>query len=492
MTNKNIYKDIAARTGGEIHIGVVGPVRTGKSTFIKRFMDTLVIPAIGDEYARNRTTDELPQSASGKTVMTTEPKFIPAEAVPLTLAENASMRVRMIDCVGYVVPGAMGLTEDGEPRMVMTPWSGEPMPFGEAAEIGTRKVIGEHATIGILVTTDGTISDIPREDYVAAEQRVVSELKEKGKPFVIVLNSASPGSEESVSLAASLEKAYGVPVALVSCLALDEQDIRKILEMVLLEFPVTELRFDVPRWFASLAAEHPLRDGILAELKARVAGIEKVGQVHDAFVDLPENDYRSSVELLEVDLSTGSSRLAVRVPDDTFYAVLREQTGFEIDGSESLMTLLTSLAAMKKQYDKLEPALKQAEETGYGIVMPGVEDMELREPEIVRQVGGYGVKLRASAPSLHLIKADVEAEVCPVVGSEKQSEDVVKYLLGGFEENPASIWESNIFGTSLHELMNEGLGAKLAHMPYDARMKLADTLRKIINEGSNGLICVLL
>ncbi len=492
MTQTTLYNDIARRSGGAIYIGVVGPVRTGKSTFIKRFMDTLVLPNMADDYAKERANDELPQSAAGRTVMTTEPKFIPNEAVELRLDGKASFRVKMIDCVGYVVPGAMGLTENEEPRMVMTPWSEEPMPFERAAETGTRKVIKEHSTIGILVTTDGTIGELPRENYTAAEERVVAELKEQNKPFVIVLNSAEPSNEKSIELAVSLEDKYGVPVALVSCMALDEQDIRKILELVLWEFPIKELRFDVPGWLGTLEDGHPLKKGLLDEITARAKSIRKVGEVRRAFSDITEDEYHTEISLAEMDLATGSALLGIRVPEDTFYRIIGDKTGFAVTGEESLIGLLTELAAVKKEYDKIAPALRQVEESGYGIVTPSVEDLQLTEPEIVKQPGGYGVRLRASAPSIHMIRANIETEVNPVVGSEKQSEDVVKFLLKGFEENPASIWESNIFGTSLYTLMNEGLNAKLAHMPYDARMKLTDTLQKIINDGSNGLICILL
>ncbi len=492
MTQTSIYSDIAERTGGDIYIGVVGPVRTGKSTFIKRFMDTLVLPNMADDYSRERARDELPQSAAGRTVMTTEPKFIPNEAVELRLDGNASFRVKMIDCVGYIVPGAMGHLEDDKPRMVMTPWSDAPMPFENAAEIGTRKVINEHSTIGILVTTDGSIGEIPRESYVEAEMRAVNELKAQNKPFVIVLNSATPSDENTVSLAVSMEENYGVPVALVSCPELDEQDIRKILELVLLEFPIKELKFDLPGWMICLEDTHPLKKALLSDISSLAGGITKVGEIGKTFAALYEEEYGACVNLENIDLSNGTAILTVSVPEKTFYRILSDKTGFEIDGEEALFSVMNELAEMKKNYEKFSYAIEQVTNTGYGIVTPSVEDLTLEEPEIVKQPGGYGVKLRASAPSIHMIKADIQTEVSPIVGSEKQSEDVVKFLLKEFEENPASIWESNIFGKSLHELVNEGLNAKLAHMPNDARMKLADTLRKIINDGAGGLICILL
>ena len=491
MTQTSIYADIAERTGGDIYIGVVGPVRTGKSTFIKRFMDTLVLPGIEDEYSRDRARDELPQSAAGKTVMTTEPKFIPNEAVELHIG-NTSFRVKMIDCVGYIVPGALGHTENDEPRMVMTPWSDEPMPFETAAEIGTRKVINEHSTIGILVSTDGSIGELPRESFTEVERRVINELKAQNKPFVMVLNSANPSKAESIALAESLEAEYNIPVALVSCPELDEEDIRKILELVLTEFPVKELRFELPGWMTCLEGEHPLKTELFARIVSLSDGISKVGEIGRTFADFGENDYGTAINLAEIDLASGRAILDVTLPEESFYKIVCDKTGFEIDGEEALLSVLTDLAEMKRSYEKFAEAINQVNETGYGIVTPSVEDLSLEEPEIVKQPGGYGVRLRASAPSIHMIKADIKTEVSPIVGSERQSEDVVKFLLKEFEENPASIWESNMFGKSLYELVNEGLNAKLAHMPHDARMKLADTLRKIINDGSNGLICILL
>lgn len=489
---KSLYEDIATRTGGEIYIGVVGPVRTGKSTFIKKFMDTLVLPNMPDDFSRSRTNDSLPQSAAGKTVMTTEPKFVPEQAAEVNLPDNTHFKVKMIDCVGYIVPGAMGLVEEDKPRMVMTPWSDEPMPFEKAAETGTHKVISEHSTIGILVTTDGTIGEIPRENYVDAEKRVVDELKERSKPFVIVLNSAQPQSEEAHALANSLEEEYAVPVALVNCLELDENDIGNILEMTLSEFPVRKLVFDIPGWVSAMNRDHPLYKQLIDGISERASGIEKVGEISPAFNEVSEDEFGTVIHVKNVDLATGSGNLKIEVPDKLFYSILGDETGFEIDGEESLIRIMTELAAAKHKYDKMAKALEEVEQTGYGIVTPSVEDLTLEEPEIVKQAGGYGVRLKASAPSIHMIKADIKAEVSPIVGSEKQSEDMVKFLLKEFEEDPAKIWESNMFGKTLHELVGEGLNAKLAHMPHDAQMKLADTLQRIINEGSNGLICILL
>lgn len=492
MTGTGIYKDIAKRTGGDIYIGVVGPVRTGKSTFIKKFMETLVIPNIGDEFGRERTIDEMPQSAAGKTVMTTEPKFIPNEAVTINIDDNAAFRVKMIDCVGYIVPGALGLMEEGVPRMVMTPWSEEEMPFEKAAEIGTKKVINEHSTIGFLVTTDGTIGEIPRENYREAEERVVNELKAINKPFVIILNSATPGTKEATEYALMLESKYKVPVALVNCTKLDDEDIKKILEMVLMEFPIREIRIKIPRWIDSLLEKHPLKARLYGDIGDITERISKVGEIKEAFSSFGSDEFGLEIKTDGIDLSAGKANMSVSVPEELFYRILGEETGFEIDGEESLAQLLCELSAVKKKYDKVAEALTQVNETGYGIVTPSIDELTLEEPEIVKQQGGYGVKLRASAPSIHMIKADIKTEVSPIVGSEKQSEDMVKFLLREFEEDPAKIWESNMFGKSLHELVNEGLNSKLSHMPEEARQKIADTLQKIINEGSGGLICIIL
>lgn len=492
MADHSIYKDIAERTGGDIYIGVVGPVRSGKSTFIKRFMESLVLPNMGDGYSRERARDEMPQSAAGKTVMTTEPKFIPDEAVTVTLDGAATMRVKMIDCVGYVVPEALGTIENGQPRMVRTPWSEEPMPFVEAAEMGTHKVITEHATIGMLVTTDGTIGDISRESYVEAEERVVRELKELGKPFAMILNSARPGADSTVALAYELEAKYGVPVALVSCMDLDAEDIRHILELVLHEFPVSEVRVKLPAWTTALEPTHPIHAALMAALRRAADRVKKIGDIREAFADFDECEYVEAAEVETVELGSGTARIALRMADGLYYRVLSELSGFEIDGEESLIGLLRELAATKAAYDKVAEALRDCEEGGYGIVMPEVADMHLDEPEIVRQSGGYGVRLKASAPSIHMIRANIEAEVNPIVGSEQQSEDLVRYMLREFDEDPARIWESNMFGKSLYELVGESIHTKLEHMPEASRMKLSETLERIINEGSGGLICILL
>ena len=492
MAEHSIYKDIAQRTGGDIYIGVVGPVRTGKSTFIKRFMEALVLPNIDEGYSRERARDEMPQSAAGKTVMTTEPKFIPDEAVTISIDGCATLKVKMIDCVGYIVPEALGTIENGQPRMVRTPWREEPMPFVEAAEMGTYKVITEHSTIGMLITTDGTIGDIQRESYVEAEERIVNELKSLGKPFAMILNSAHPTSESAVSLAYELEAKYEVPVALVSCIDLDAEDIRHILELVLHEFPVSEVRISMPEWTTALEPGHKIKTSLLSSIKKCADRVHKTGDLKDAFSDLSDNEYIKNSNIDEIDLGTGCSKISVTMADKLYYSVISELTGFDIDGEEELIALLKNLAGMKARYDRVAQALDEAEENGYGIVMPDISDLSLDDPEIVKQPGGYGVKLRASAQSIHMIRANIETEINPIVGTEQQSEDLVKYMLKEFEEDPQRIWESNMFGKTLYELVNEGLHSKLEHMPDSSRKKLSETLERIINEGSGGLICIIL
>jgi len=488
----SIYKDISERTGGDIYIGVVGPVRSGKSTFIKRFMQTVVLPNIEDGYSKERARDEMPQSAAGKTVMTTEPKFIPDEAVNVCIDENISMRVKMIDCVGYIVSEALGTLENGQQRMVNTPWQEEPMPFVEAAEFGTEKVIKDHSTIGMMITTDGSIGEISRDSYIPAEERVVAELKAIGKPFAIVLNSAHPESEESIALAYELEEKYRAPVALVNCLELDFEDISKILELVLYEFPVSQISFDIPSWICALENIHPIKNSLRDSINIVAQHITKIGDLKKAMEQLENNEYIDTYEILDIDLGTGNAKVCIKFPTQLYYSVLSEMTGFEISSEPQLISLLKELSAMKSQYERVSESLQMAEEKGYGIVMPTIDDLRLEDPEIVKQNGGYGVRLRASAQSIHMIRANIETEINPIVGTEQQSEELVKYMLKEFEAEPAKIWNSNMFGKSLYELVNEGLHTKLEHMPDESRIKLAETLERIINEGSNGLICILL
>ena len=492
MTDTSIYKDISERTGGDVYIGVVGPVRTGKSTFIKRFMEALVLPNIKEGYGRDRARDELPQSAAGKTVMTTEPKFIPDEAVEINPSGAGKLRVRMIDCVGYMVDGAMGVLEEGQPRLVRTPWSDEPMPFAKAAEEGTRKVICDHSTIGMVITCDGSIGEIPREAYIEAEERVIRELNELGKPFAVILNSSRPNSDEAIALGHQLEGKYGVPVALVSCPELDSEDIGNILEMVLGEFPITEVEIALPEWTKELPDAHPIKTTVLEKLSECASKASKMGDISNAFSSLAEVEYVSGVDISEIDLGRGKAYIDLTLDEALFYRTLGELSGLAIASESDLLPLLCELSAIKTKYEKVAQALADAEERGYGIVMPDVSELHLEEPEIVRKQGGYGVKLSASAQSIHMIRANIETEINPMVGSEQQSEELVKYLLHEFDESPSSIWESNIFGKSLYDLVNEGLHAKLEHMPDDARTKLSETLERIINEGSGGLICILL
>ncbi len=491
-TVNNIYQDIANRTDGNIYIGVVGPVRTGKSTFIKRFMDTLVIPNITDDYIKERATDELPQSAAGRTIMTTEPKFIPEEAVKISLPDNAQFNVRLIDCVGYIIPSSIGYIENDMPRMVMTPWYEEPIPFNMAAEIGTKKVINEHSTIGLVITTDGSISDIDRDEYEEAEERVVNELKEINKPFIVLLNCTDPSSAESKALTEKLSAKYEVPVMAVNCLELDEQGIKEIISNVLFEFPIREISFDIPKWITGLNPDHTLRRQIFATVAENCEHIEHIRDCNSILGGLCGCDKIENATMQFIDLGKGSAKIRLDIPNAIFYEILSEETGLKIENDRELMTRIKELSATKKAYDRVKDALDEVESTGYGIVMPSIEELRLEEPEIIRQGGRYGVRLRASAPSIHLMRADITTEVSPIVGSEKQSEDLVKSLMSEFEEDPIKIWDSNIFGKSLNELVNEGLHAKLSQLPAEARQRLSQTIERLINEGCSGLICIIL
>ncbi len=492
MMNASIYRDIAERTEGNIYIGVVGPVRTGKSTFIKRFMENLVLPNIENAFDRERAKDEMPQSAAGKTVMTAEPKFIPDEAVEIVLSDNARLSVRMVDCVGYIVPEAMGHIENGGPRMVSTPWRDEPMPFTEAAEYGTRKVITDHSTIGVVVTTDGTIGEIGRQNYVEAEKRIVNELKTMGKPFAVIMNSADPSRDESIRLATEIEKEYGVPVALVNCLELNSEDIKHILEMILMEFPIRQVSVDIPLWLCALGDDHPIYLSVKDSVLDCADGIRKIADVKSAFDKLSENEYIELGSVTEIALGSGEARLNIRMPEELYYKTLGDMTGFEITGEETLVGLLRELSEMKKKYDKISKALDEVNESGYGIVTPDLSELTLDEPEIVKQNGGYGVRLKAGGPSIHMIKARIETEINPIVGTEAQSEELVKRMTEEYGSDPSKLWDSNIFGKTLHELVSDGLSSKLEHIPPEARDRLSETLEKVVNEGSGGLICIIL
>ena len=486
---EKVYGQIGARTGGDIYIGVVGPVRSGKSSFIKRFMELLVLPNVQDAAMRARARDELPQSAAGRTIMTTEPKFVPEKAVPIQLEGGGTLRTRLIDCVGYMVEGTVGHEENQKPRMVKSPWFTEEVPFDLAAETGTHKVITEHSTIGILVTTDGSISDIPRENYLPAEQRIVAELNQMGKPYVILLNTTHPDSAAAHQLAAELERSYGRAVIPVSCIDLDAAQLESILQKVLYEFPVKQVDFVLPRWVPMLDAGHWLQAAVYDTVRQWVAAGRRMKDLTEQAP--PACDQIAACTVESMDLAAGVVRARLTLQAGVFYQVLSEQTGLDVVDEAGLMPCVIQLVKARRAYEKVRSALEQVEATGYGIVMPTIDELELEPPEIIRQGSRYGVRLKACAPSIHLMKATIHTEVNPIVGSERQSEDLVRSLLADFSEDPLKIWESNIFGKSLHELVNEGLQNKLLHMPQDARGRLQNTLEKVINDGCSGLICII-
>lgn len=491
--NFDIYKDISERCAGDIYIGVVGPVRTGKSTFIKRFMDELVIPNIENSHIKERAKDELPQSSTGNTIMTTEPKFIPAEAVEINLEDNVSFKVRMIDCVGYLVPGAGGHEDEQGPRMISTPWSEEKMPFSEAAELGTKKVINEHSTIGVVITTDGTITDIGRDSYIEAETRVIEELKAINKPFILLLNTTKPFAAETEALKIDLEEKYEVPVLAINCSQLKADDINTIMEKVLYEFPLREFKVHLPKWIETLKNDHWLKESIIKTVKnAAMQTSNKLREVKSFTFFLEENTFIQKAYIDKVRLGEGAAGAFVTVDDTLFYNIISETTGMDIDSDYKLISTIKVLATAKREYDKIKYALEEVHQKGYGIVTPSPEEMKLEKPTIVKHGAKYGVKIKASAPSLHLIRADIETEVSPIVGSEEQSRDLVEYIISQMENEPKEVWEMNMFGRSMHDLVQDGLKNKLYHMPEDARVKFQDTLQRIINEGSGGLICIIL
>ena len=492
MDSFNIYRDIAERTQGDIYVGVVGPVRTGKSTFIKKFMDTMVRPKINNTYKKERAKDELPQSGSGKTIHTTEPKFVPNEAIEITIDDDVNFKVRLIDCVGYIVKGALGYLEDDEPKMVNTPWYEYEIPFEDAAEIGTRKVITDHSTIGLLVTTDGSITGLAREDYVEAEERVVEELKSINKPFVVVLNTKNINSPETEILKNDLEKKYDVTVQVMDVFNMTEKDIEKLFNQVLTEFPVKEINIDMPVWVEKLSPDHWLKKEFFKIVKGMCQNINKIKDIKPIFNDAKNTENLGASALEQINLGDGTAKMLLKPSEDIFYKVLSENCDVNVSSESDLIVLIKELNAAKKEYDKIKDALIDVKETGYGLVAPQLSEMSFEEPEIVKQGSKFGVKLKASAPSLHFIKADIKTEISPIMGSEKESEELVKALMEQYDKDPASLWQSNMFGKSLEVLVKEGLQNKLYKMPEDVQTKIQKTLQKIINEGSGGLICIIL
>ena len=488
----NIYEDIAKRTQGDIYIGVVGPVRTGKSTFIRKFMENLVLPNIENEFKRERTQDEIPQSGSGKTIMTVEPKFVPADGVEIKIKDTVSLKVRMVDCVGYIVDGALGHEEEGKQRLVSTPWSQEAMTFEKAAEIGTKKVIRDHSTLGIVVLTDGSVTGIDRKNYLSAEERVINELKSLNKPFAVVLNTLDPYSESTELLRSELEEKYDVPIVPLNVLAMDEEDIENVMETVLYDFPLNEIRINLPKWVEGLERNHWIKNNIIFTLKQSIAEIGKLRDVDSIVKGFSELEFLEDTEVENVELGEGVISIDLTAKQDLFYNVLEEKSGFKIDGDHQLLNLVTKLSRVKNEYDKIESALYDAKTKGYGVVAPSLDELSLEEPEIITQGKQYGIKLRANAPSLHIIKADISTEVSPIVGNQTQGEEMIKYLLDTFEENPSELWASNMFGKSLNDLVKEQLQSKLYTMPEEIRVKIQKTLQKIINEGSMNIITILL
>ncbi|PFE36988.1 stage IV sporulation protein A [Bacillus thuringiensis] len=492
MEKVDIFKDIAERTGGDIYFGVVGAVRTGKSTFIKKFMELVVIPNIENESDRQRAQDELPQSAAGRTIMTTEPKFVPNQAVSIEVDEGLEVNIRLVDCVGYTVPGAKGYEDENGPRMINTPWYEEPIPFHEAAEIGTRKVIQEHSTIGVVITTDGTIGEIPRRDYIEAEERVVNELKEVGKPFIMIINTVQPYHPDTEQLRQSLSEEYDIPVIAMSVESLRETDVYNVLREALFEFPVLEVNVNLPSWVMVLNEGHWLRQSYQEAVQETVKDIKRLRDVNRVVWQFSQYEFIDRASLAGIDMGQGVAEIDLYAPDELYDQILKEVVGVEIRGKDHLLKLMLDLSHAKIEYDQVADALRMVKQTGYGVAAPALADMSLDEPEIIRHGSRFGVKLKAVAPSIHMIKVDVESTFEPIIGTEKQSEELVRYLMQDFEDDPLSIWNSDIFGRSLSSIVREGIQAKLSLMPENARYKLKETLERIINEGSGGLIAIIL
>lgn len=488
----DVFKDIAERTGGDIYLGVVGAVRTGKSTFIKKFMELVVLPHIENQAERARTQDELPQSAAGKTIMTTEPKFVPNQAVNVLVDDGLEVNIRLVDCVGYTVPGAKGYEDENGPRMINTPWYEEPIPFHEAAEIGTRKVIQEHSTIGVVITTDGSIGDIPRQDYVEAEERVINELKEVGKPFIMVINTVQPYHPDTEKLRAKLNEKYDIPVLAMSVESMRDTDVMNVLREALYEFPVLEVNVNLPSWVMVLKDKHWLRESYQEAVKETVKDIKRLRDVERVVEQFSQFEFIDQARLAGIEMGQGIAEIDLYAPDDLYDQILKEIVGVEIRGRDHLLQLMQDFVHAKTEYDQVSDALRMVKQTGYGVAAPSLSDMSLDEPEIIRQGSRFGVRLKAVAPSIHMIKVDVESEFAPIIGTEKQSEELVRYLMQDFEDDPLSIWNSDIFGRSLSSIVREGIQGKLSLMPENARYKLKETLERIINEGSGGLIAIIL
>lgn len=492
MEKFDVFKDIAERTGGDIYLGVVGPVRTGKSTFIKKFMELIVLPNIKDEADRVRATDELPQSAAGRTIMTTEPKFVPNQSVEIAVAEGLDVNVRLVDCVGYAVHGARGYEDETGPRMVTTPWFDEPIPFQEAAEIGTRKVISDHSTLGIVVTTDGSVAEIPREGYVDAEERVIAELKELGKPFVILINSVDPESGRAQFLRQQLADKYDVPVLTLSCSTITVHEINVVLREALYEFPVKEVNVNLPGWVMVLDDDHWLRQQFQSSVQDTIQEVRRIRDIDRVVSNFSGYDFISYAGLSQMDMGQGVAVIDLSAPDELYDRVLTEVVGVQITGRDQLLRMMKDFVHAKKEYDKVAEALTMVKMTGYGVAAPSLEEMTLDEPELIKQGSRFGVRLKATAPSIHMIRVDVESEFAPIVGTERQSEELVRYLMQDFEQDPLKIWQSDIFGKSLASIVREGISGKLSMMPENAQYKLRETLERIVNEGSGGLIAIIL
>ena len=486
---ESLYADIAARTGGNIYIGVVGPVRTGKSTLVKRIMEALVIPGISDPYRVERARDELPQSGSGKTIMTTEPKFVPEEAVEICPDGATRLRVRLIDSVGYMIPGAVGAEEEGVPRMVTTPWYDEEIPMTQAAELGTKKVMADHSSIGLVVTTDGTITDIPREDYVEAERRAITDMRRTGKPFLVVINSRNPEGQAAQDTARYIREQFGVEPMVVDGQTLDAEGIGRMLRSLLYTFPMAELRVYLPRWLDALEKNHPVKESLYQALLQQAGQIQNLGQAQTALAPLEELPEVQSYTLRGIDLAEGIVSVAIALPETLYYEILSSKAGVPIESDAQLLALLMELAQVKQEYDKISDALASVKATGYGVVMPAAGEMKLEKPEVIRKGGAFGVKLKAGAPSIHMVRVDIDTEISPMVGDEKQSRDLIDRLTG---EDPEKLWQSNIFGKSVYDMIQEGLTAKLVQLPEEVRVKFRSTLTRIVNEGATGLICLIL